>query len=101
PAAAKRVLETVAMAGRPVEWGVVTDAGSLPSVVAQEALVLLRTQRFVRTTGTRRGDVVETFHDRVRESVSRALDDEAAKDGHARLAAALERAGNADPEALA
>ena len=61
----------------------------------------LRAQNLVRTMGVRRSDLVEPYHDRVREAVVERLPPEERKRLHGRLALALEASGEADPEALA
>jgi hypothetical protein len=59
----------------------------------------LRAQRLVRTTGQKRRDTVEPYHDRVRESMSANLENDEKTDLHDRLARALEWSGQFDPEA--
>ncbi|HEY2514321.1 MAG TPA: protein kinase [Polyangiaceae bacterium] len=100
PPVARQLLETIAVAGRPVEWGVVSDVVGVPSAAAHDALSRLRAEHLVRTRGVRRSDFLETFHDRVRETVSDALPEVVARQTHASLANALERSGRGDPEAL-
>ena len=100
PKVARLLLEAVAVAGRPIEWGVVSDVVGVASAEAHDALSRLRAEHLVRTRGVRRSDFLETFHDRVRESVSDALAPAVARETHSRLAHALERVGRADPEAL-
>jgi hypothetical protein len=98
---ARRLLEVVAIAGLPMAQEVVADAAELdPSLIFSLGAVL-RAANFVKTGGPRRGDPIEPYHDRVRESVLAHLDDRQRITWHGRLAAALERATSADAEALA
>ena len=83
---------------------VVAIAGALPQAVIGEAVALggaswwhalpaLRAANLVRTHGPRDADLVEPYHDRVRETVAARLAREVVLDGHTRLAAALEARG--------
>ncbi len=68
-----------------------------------ETVGLLSARRFLRT-GLRDGrDVVETTHDRIRETIAAQLPEPTLRSHHARLAQALEGAvnGGADPESIA
>lgn len=100
PEATRRLLEVVAVAGRPVRLEEAQTAAHLVSLGAQ-VIPSLRAARLVRTTGPGLQDDVETFHDRVRESIKANLRPETAKHYHAGLAAALELSGRADAETLA
>ena len=64
-------------------------------------LALLRSQHLVRGTGLGSLDEVETYHDRIRETVVNMLTDERRRELHGCLARELEEAGGADPETLA
>ncbi|HZI13986.1 MAG TPA: AAA family ATPase, partial [Myxococcus sp.] len=67
---------------------------------AATTLGVLRSANLVRTHGARARDLVEPYHDRVREAVAGALEAAALRDRHLRLANVLEAHG-ADPELLA
>ncbi len=97
---ARRVLELVAVTGRPVAQGVVAAAAGAEAD-AQSAFAVLRSSFLVRTRGTRDHDPVESYHDRIREAVVGNLSPDARAALHASLAAALERTDGADPEELA
>jgi serine/threonine protein kinase len=100
PQDARRLLECVAVSGKPLQQ---TDAYKAAGLTADQlaALTLLRVNHLVRSTGTDAHDEVETYHDRVRETVSAHLEEETAREHHRNLASVLEAAGHADPETLA
>jgi hypothetical protein len=100
PDDARRMLEVIALAGQPLpqRWAF-RAAGvdeSEPAILAT-----LRASKLVRSNGPRLDDEVESFHDRIRESVVSRLDPEARRDRHHRLAEVLEATGTTDPETLA
>jgi tetratricopeptide (TPR) repeat protein len=99
PAEARRLLEVVAVAGRPLGRLEACRAAGFPTV-EQGTLALLRSGRYLRGTGTGEQDEVETYHDRIREAVVAYLPPDALADVHRRLAHTLEGSGRADPEAL-
>jgi len=89
PAAARRLLERVAVAGRPTRQGALRRAAGLgPDDFG--ALLALRNGNLVRASGVQEGDVVEAYHDRIRELVASTLAPEEARRCHADLAAALQ-----------
>lgn len=98
--AARRLLEVVAVAGKPIELAIAREAAAL----AAESLTVmseLRNHRLLRfSTGTDREEV-ETYHDRVRESVVQSLSRAALAERHRQLALALESSGRGDPETIA
>ncbi len=100
PAQARRLLEVIAVAGRPIERAVAARAAAVgdeePSIVG-----LLRRERLLRAIGDGHSDRIEPYHDRIRETVIVHLDPEATRGHHARLAPALEATGRADLETLA
>jgi hypothetical protein len=98
---ARQLLELVCVAGIPIAQDVAAQAAALDIGQLFQRITALRAAHFVRTSGVRREDTVEAYHDRVRESVLSHLDAAARKDWHGRLALALERAPNADPESMA
>lgn len=65
-----------------------------------EALAALGQGRFVRGDGPGLDDLVECYHDRVREAVASALPDERRRGLHERIAEVLEEAGEGDAELL-
>ncbi len=104
PEFARRLLEVVAVAGRPVDLDVVRQASGLGGQL-DDALAALRGTRLVlRRAGadsTGSGHEVEPFHDRVRETVVAGLDADLLRRWHQALAVALESSGRAAPETLA
>lgn len=99
--AARAVLSVVALAGTPLVQETAARAAGMEFGALSRLLTLLRSQSFVRTSGGRRSDTVEPYHDRVREAVVDHLDPAQRRELHAKLAAALEASGHADLEALA
>ncbi len=100
PPAARRLLEVVAVSGRPLRQGDAYRAGELAGE-ERAALAVLRAGHLVRSTGPDERDEVETYHDRIRETVAARLAPEGLRAYHRRLAVTLEAAGAADPETLA
>ncbi len=98
PADARRLLELTAVAGRPTPQRILLDAAGSPD--GQAALRLLRAEGLIRTQGVRDSDVVETYHDRIREGTVAALAPATLTAHHQRLAEVFEAAG-ADAEVLA
>ena len=100
PATAQELLSILAVAGQPLELRSLLATAS-PGPDVQHALALLRAEHFVRSTGTGLDDHLETYHDRVRESVTSRLPADAIRGYHAGLAATLEATGVADAETVA
>ncbi len=100
PAEAQRLLEVVAVAGGPLEQRVALTAAVVGDRAAP-SLHLLRAGNLIRTGGARDEDAVESYHDRVRESVVQALSPEALAGHHLALGHALEATETAEPEVLA
>jgi|CZKU01.1.fsa_nt_gi serine/threonine protein kinase len=99
PEAARRLLEMVAVAARPLPLATVYDASG-GREETEETIALLDARRFV-CTGLRDGrEVVETVHARIRETIASLLSPETVRAHHGRLARVLEASSDADPEAL-
>jgi eukaryotic-like serine/threonine-protein kinase len=96
----RRLLEMIAVGGRPLPVATVADAAEVDTGV-DDAIALLRACRFVRV-GLRHGhEVVETTNDRIREAILAGLSDDLVRERHARLARVLQATPGADPETVA
>ncbi|MBN2083974.1 MAG: protein kinase [Anaerolineales bacterium] len=100
PEPACRLLELIAVAGRPLAETVACRAAGL-GPESWGILTLLRSERLIRGTGAALSEKLEIYHDRIRETVVGNLAQQARRDCHRRLAEALEFTGEYDPEALA
>jgi serine/threonine protein kinase len=98
---ARLLLELVAVAGRPIALDVAAAAAEMEPAVARTAVAQLRAAQLVRRARVRDHDGLDTYHDRVRETVPRILEEGALVKRHARLVAAIEASRDPDPEALA
>lgn len=97
---ARRLLEVVAVAGRPVDVEAARQAAEL-GAETQGAIAVLRATSLCRLLGSRQHEEIETYHDRIREGVVRSLGEGRLARLHRRLAEALVASGRADPETLA
>ncbi len=100
PADARRLLEVVAVGGRPLPVSIVGVAAGAEAL-APQLIALLRGGRFVRASLREGCEMVEPLHDRVRETIVAHLSPETARAHHAELARLLEASPDADPEAIA
>lgn len=100
PAEAQRLLEVVSASGRPIHEVLAFRAAEL-GARGRVALGSLRTARLIRAVGPVRLEEIETYHDRIRETVLSHLSAESLRWHHQRLAQVLESAGQADPDVLA
>jgi serine/threonine protein kinase len=97
PAGTRQMLETLAVAGRPLQHDVVFEvAGSENQGLNMVAA--LRTAHFLRGAGS--GDQIELYHDRIRETISARIPPDAVRRIHQDLARVLGEKGYDDPEAL-
>jgi serine/threonine protein kinase len=95
----RRLLEVVSVSGRPLSQALARQAAELE--IDERALVArLRAVRLLRGTGSAEQDEIETYHDRVRETVTAHLPADALAEHHRQLARVLEASGEADPELL-
>lgn len=100
PGPARRILEYVAVAGRPVRLRTARDAAGL-TTIPPEVVSSLRADHLLRGTGPNLDDRVEMYHDRVRESILAHLAAADLASRHSDMGDALEAAGDADAETLA
>jgi hypothetical protein len=99
PNDARQVLEMIALSGRPMPTSVMGRACETGGAT-YELVALLSARRFVHI-GLRDGDdVVETRHDRIRETIVAQLPADVASDYHGRLARVLEATPGTDPEVI-
>src|SRR5262249_12012853 len=70
----RQTLATLAVAGGPLAEEVVERASDLPPNAFHRALAVLRAEHLARTTGPEKSDLVECYHDRVREAIAAHLD---------------------------
>jgi hypothetical protein len=99
PPPARRLLEILALAGEPLRRRVAQRAAEVARADEDDAEQLLRARRLVRLGAD--GASLETYHDRIRDTVTAALDEPRVPALHGRLARALTEDGRAEPEDLA
>lgn len=95
----RRLLEAVAVAAGPVARAVARRAADLG---AQEtpAVVQLRAANLLRVKGTRGVEVIETYHDRIRDAINEQLGEDERRRWHLRLVDALLAEGVVDHERI-
>jgi len=96
---ARRLLELVCVVGHPIGQEVLFGALEL-GAQGPAALDTLRRARFVRTRWLREGELVEPYHDRIRETLGRALSEELRVGLHRAVAHALEAKRRGEREQL-
>lgn len=100
PREARTLLELIAVAGRPLDLEVGAEAAGIHDSIPA-ALAALRAVHLVRLRSGKAGEVLESYHDRIREVMLDLLDESTLRSHHGALARAMEASGRADPEALA
>jgi hypothetical protein len=100
PDYAQQLLETIAVAGRPILKALAFEASGLGSS-AHGALDLLKEERLIRTSGESDAVYVESYHDRIREECLKQISEERRRAHHRGLAETFESRGQVDPEHLA
>ncbi len=98
---ARRLLEVIAVAGRPLDPAVALLAAGVGDEGRNNLIDLQSTDARLLRAGPTGQNAVETYHDRIRETVFAHLTPEERKNHHLRLAIALESSRQADPEVLA
>jgi len=96
----RRLLEVVAVAGRPVEFQVAREASELEEDL-NRSLAPLRSERLIRIQYGEAQRRIEPYHDRIRQSIVSGLSEQGLRSHHAGLALAWEASNSADPETLA
>jgi len=100
PDPARRLLETVSVAGHPVRQEDAFQAAGL-STEGNEALAVLRMSHMIHVGARDREDHIEAYNERVRKTVTAHVSPRTAAGYHRRLATALESSGGTDPATLA
>ena len=98
PEPSRILLETLVVAGHPVEWDVLRRACRIEPA-GPEALTPLRAGHLISARG-HNGLLIEPYHDRIRQSVLRGLPEAKARALHLALAQAMEQAPRPDAQAL-
>jgi len=96
---ARRLLEAVAVAAGPVTRTVARRAAEL-GTQESTAVVQLRAANLLRVKGTRGVEVIETYHDRIRDAVQEQLGEEERRTWHLRLVSALEDEAHEEHERI-
>ncbi len=96
---ARKLMEVLAVVGRPSNVEVVTRAAGLTDAIS--LLPQLEAGRLVRLRTTREGEEIEIYHDRIREALLTTVSAERLPEHHRRLLAAFETSEKADAETLA
>lgn len=99
PSEVAHLVQVVAVAGQPLRQKDAFAAAGLTE--SQQAVARLRAEHLVRTTGPGLADEIETFHDRIRESIVAHLTPERTREFHHRIALSLEAEGAIDLERMA
>ncbi|MGN6110943.1 MAG: protein kinase domain-containing protein [Kofleriaceae bacterium] len=101
PAGARRLLEIVALAGRPLPRALAAAAAFDEDLEHEpQMLALLRVGRLLRAHPVARGEDLSPYHDRIRHVAVARLAPAARAERHLRIARALEANGAAEPEQL-
>ncbi len=97
----RRLLEVIAVAGRPLDPAVALLAAGVGDDGRNSLIDLQSADARLLRAGPTGQNGIETYHDRIRETVVAHLTREARKNYHHRLAIAQESSRQADPEVLA
>ncbi|MEO7331643.1 MAG: serine/threonine-protein kinase PknK, partial [Minicystis sp.] len=97
----RALLDLLSVSGRPVLQGVAARALETDFDDLSRRIAALRAANLARTSGTSHDELVEAFHDRIRETVVARLDPPSKRALHRCLAEALETTGRGDAETLA
>ena len=97
---ARALLELIAVAAKPISHEVGRRAAALEQSHPL-ALAELSAANLIRTTGMRSRDLVECFHDRIRETVAGGLSATRLAAAHLRIARGIESSDRPDSESLA
>lgn len=95
----RRLLDVVTVHGRPLRLTMAAGVAGLDGGGLEEA-TLLRSAHLARSRIGRDGEELDLYHDRIRDAVAAHIPATLRRQWHERLAKALERAGQGDPETL-
>jgi eukaryotic-like serine/threonine-protein kinase len=98
---ARELIELLAVAAEPLTREVAMRAVGLSDAEMMTLLRELRALHLVRVSGTRDQDLVEPYHDRLREAVAASLLPAVRLSHHRRLACVIQDSANPKPEVLA
>lgn len=97
----RRALELIAAAGRPIDPELVLRAAALSAEDGASVMSTLKATNLVRAlAGSGATELVETYHDRIREAVLAQITPEVLREHHRTLAQVLERSSPASEEAI-
>jgi hypothetical protein len=99
PSGAQRLLDVISVASGPLEDSIAEQAAQLDDD-AGRTFLSLRAARLIRMRRGRKGNVVEIYHDRVRQAVLERMAPDAQSTLHALLAQAMRNHGVEDTERL-
>lgn len=100
PEETRRLLEVVALAGRPLELEVALEVAALGEATPT-AVANLRAANLIRIRRVRTYDAIEAYHDRIRETVARRVERARRPALHRQLAERLEKSTRSEPETIA
>lgn len=95
----RRVLELVVVSGRPIRTEILEVAANVSDSL-EPSIAILGQRRLLRVAQADGYEVLETCHDRIRESVLARLSPDVLREHHASLAQALVQASVLDTDAL-
>jgi hypothetical protein len=97
---ARRLVELVAVAGRPIEQRLARNAARIADADWPALIQLVGAARLVRVSGRRDSDVIECYHDRIRETLTARLAPDQLATHHHALGQALQESYRRDPETI-
>jgi serine/threonine protein kinase len=97
----RRLIEIVSVAGRPLSQATIALAASSDFREFSARVDELRAASLIRSSGARRSDAIEPYHDRIRTAVLARLTAPERISIHQQLAISLEATQHHDPETLA
>ncbi|MCU1278798.1 MAG: hypothetical protein JWM53_2344, partial [bacterium] len=98
--AARRVIEVVALAARPLSEQVAMHAAMVEGADARAVLQSAQQSRLIAGTGGANDVLFESVHDRIREEVTCLISRDTSRSHHVNIANAMIAAGQREPERL-